>query len=135
MGEARLTAPSNENEIQTMAPHTTDLSVDDTTTDTHTNGLAGVGALLASAAALAACGGGGMRGPRGPEGTTDQANLPGSGGDEPAQSGTPPTQVDAARFLSQATFGARSAEEIEELRTEGYEHWLWGQFNSTRCPT
>jgi len=131
MGEARLTAPSNENEIQTMAPHTTDLSVDDTTTDTRTNGLAGVGALLASAAALAACGGGGMRGPRGPEGTTDQANLPGSGGDEPAQAGTPPTQVDAARFMSQATFGARSAEEIEALRSEGYEHWLWGQFNST----
>ncbi len=36
--------------------------------------------------------------------------------------------VDAARFLTQATFGIRSIQEITDLQNEGLEHWLWRQF-------
>lgn len=90
----------------------------------------GLAVALTAAAALAACGGGGMRGPQGPTGTINQANLPGSGGDEPPVASAPTSQVDAARFMAQATFGPQSTDEIEALRHEGYAHWLWAQFNS-----
>ncbi len=71
-----------------------------------------------------------MRDPIGPTGTIEQRNLPGSGGDEPAASSTTPTPVDAARFMSQATFGPRSADDIEKVRARGYDRWLWDQFNA-----
>ncbi|MDH5264217.1 MAG: DUF1800 family protein, partial [Betaproteobacteria bacterium] len=35
---------------------------------------------------------------------------------------------DAARFLTQATFGLRSAEEIDALKSQGYPAWLEEQF-------
>ncbi len=35
---------------------------------------------------------------------------------------------DAARFLTQATFGIRSVQEMTDLQSEGLEHWLWRQF-------
>lgn len=88
-------------------------------------------ATTAATAALAACGGGHVGTP-GPNSTAQAAGLPGSGGAEPA---TPaqaqrPSAVDAARFLTQASFGPRSVDEIEALRAEGYDHWLWSQFNA-----
>ena len=36
--------------------------------------------------------------------------------------------IDAARFLTQATFGIRSVDEIQALRTQGYAAWLDAQF-------
>ena len=45
----------------------------------------------------------------------------------PPLPGTPPTDQDAARFLIQATFGPTS-EEIEKVKTGGYETWLQEQF-------
>ena len=92
----------------------------------------GLGAALAgAAAALAACGDGHVGSPG--TGSVQMASgLAGSGGAEPAsaQAGERPSQPDAARFLSQATFGVRSVEEIEALRGEGYAHWLWRHFNT-----
>jgi uncharacterized protein (DUF1800 family) len=88
-------------------------------------------ALAGAAAALAACGGGHVGSP-GANSVQMAASLPGSGGAEPAPptASEQPSQQDAARFLSQATFGVRSVDEIEALRAEGYAHWLWRQFNA-----
>jgi uncharacterized protein (DUF1800 family) len=36
--------------------------------------------------------------------------------------------VDAARFLTQATFGIGSTKEVSDLQDEGLLHWLWRQF-------
>ncbi|MEY2686158.1 MAG: hypothetical protein RL375_356 [Pseudomonadota bacterium] len=85
----------------------------------------------AAAAALAACGGGHVATP-GPTATVQAADLRGGGGTEPARPAAAqrPSAVDAARFLTQASFGPRSVDEIEALRAEGYEHWLWAQFNA-----
>jgi uncharacterized protein (DUF1800 family) len=93
---------------------------------------AGRAALAATAAlALAACGGGHVDTPAA-NGSVQISSLPGSGGTQPAAPAAAdrPSAVDAARFLSQATFGARSTEEIDALRTMGYEQWLWAQFNA-----
>src|SRR5213075_215582 len=38
------------------------------------------------------------------------------------------SQRDAARFLTQATFGPRNLAEIDALRTQGYAAWLQSQF-------
>ena len=113
--------PDRPDSIETTAPPAE--------TATAVSGLAGVAGILAAAAALAACGGG-MPGPTGPTGVGTQGDLPGSGGSEPAAADTPPSQVDAARFMSQASFGPRSPEEVEAVRAEGYERWLWKQFNA-----
>lgn len=93
-------------------------------------------ALLALASTLAACGGGGGGGgsSTAPAGANEEllqsiSGLPGSGGNAPALAVTPVSRKDAARFLTQATFGARSVAEIEELRNKGFERWLWEQFN------
>lgn len=85
------------------------------------------GAAIAAAWLLDACGGGGGGGL-----ATSGAGLPGGGGAAPAQPAAAerPSAVDAARFLAQATFGATSLEEIEALRTDGFERWLWNQFNA-----
>jgi uncharacterized protein (DUF1800 family) len=40
------------------------------------------------------------------------------------------SEVDAARFLTQATFGIRSIQEVRDLQAQGLEHWLWAQFNA-----
>lgn len=86
---------------------------------------------LAVAAAVSGCGGGHVDTP-GPQTTVQAAGLPGSGGEPPAEpaAGDQPSAVDAARFLAQASFGARSPEEVNAVRTMGYERWLWQQFNA-----
>jgi uncharacterized protein (DUF1800 family) len=107
-----------------------------------------------SAAALAACGGGGggsSGAPASASGTmpTDAngvpsnvpvpdlvsasaAQLPGSGGTAPAAPAVAdrPSAADAARFLTQATFGITSTQQISELQTKGLPLWLWEQFNT-----
>jgi uncharacterized protein (DUF1800 family) len=84
-------------------------------------------AAVAATALLDACGGGGGGGT-----ATSGAGLPGGGGSAPAQPAVAerPSTLDAARFLAQATFGASSLEEIEAVRTDGYERWLFNQFNA-----
>jgi len=42
---------------------------------------------------------------------------------------TPMSRRDAARLLTQASFGIRTPEEVDALAAEGAEHWLWRQFN------
>lgn len=69
-------------------------------------------ALLMLVVALSACGGGGGEG----------ASVP----DQPA---VPPTRVEAARFLNQATFGATPAD-IERVVSLGYSGWLDEQFKA-----
>lgn len=46
---------------------------------------------------------------------------------EPAR--TPMSRRDAARLLTQASFGIRTPDEVDALAAEGAEHWLWRQFN------
>jgi uncharacterized protein (DUF1800 family) len=101
-----------------------------------------------SAATLSACGGGGGEpgdgaNPSGQDpllpglrtfqdsasGLTMAAGLPGASSVEPAsQPGL--SLIDASRFLTQATFGIRSPEQVTALQSEGLEHWLWAQFNA-----
>lgn len=38
------------------------------------------------------------------------------------------SERDAARFLTQATFGIRGPEDVKALQAEGIDHWLWRQF-------
>jgi uncharacterized protein (DUF1800 family) len=100
------------------------------------------------AAALSACGGGGGDpaaggSPNGQDvpppvfrtyqdsasGLIMAAGLPGATSVEPAsQPGL--SLSDASRFLTQATFGIRSPEQVAALQSEGLEHWLWAQFNA-----
>lgn len=112
--------------------------------------FAKAGTLTAlSAAVLAACGGGGGDGSAAgnmqpgangvpsngpvPDLVTLQAGqLPGSGGSAPVSPAAAdrPTAADAARFLSQATFGITSTQQISQLQTKGLPLWLWEQFNT-----
>ena len=46
---------------------------------------------------------------------------------EPAH--LPMSKRDAARLLTQASFGIRTPAEVDALAAEGAEHWLWRQFN------
>ncbi|MBK9394767.1 MAG: DUF1800 domain-containing protein [Uliginosibacterium sp.] len=85
---------------------------------------------------LSSCGGGGGGGSESSGGTAPPvvqiSSLPGAGGTPPAQPSPEarPGAADAARFLSQASFGAHSPAEIEALRVKGYPLWLWEQFNT-----
>ncbi len=96
---------------------------------------------LGLALVLTACGGGGggstgTTGASGNGGGTDTGSatpLPANG--QNALSANPPpapaqqaTQRDAARFLTQASFGATGEADVEAVRTVGYERWLWDQF-------
>ncbi|MFM9916140.1 MAG: DUF1800 family protein [Rhizobacter sp.] len=96
------------------------------------------GLFLAALLSLAGCGGGG-----GGSSTDGAASNPDTSGTTPPPTtatggsapGRPapadrPSAVDAARLLTQATFGIASVNEIEAVRTDGYERWLWTQFNS-----
>ncbi len=92
--------------------------------------------VLALASSMVACGGGGGGGApsTAPAGANEEllqnvSGLPGSGGSAPPVPASPTSRKDAARFLTQATFGARSVAEIDEVRAKGYERWLWEQFN------
>ncbi len=96
-----------------------------------------VSALAAiSAAALAACGGGGSDGgastPPPDLVFVDATNLPGSGGPKPAQpaAADQPSAPDTARFLTQASFGIQSKEQIAQTQVKGLPLWLWEQFNT-----
>jgi uncharacterized protein (DUF1800 family) len=49
----------------------------------------------------------------------------------PLAPGSQPTATDAARFLTQASFGATGAEEIAQVQQLGFEQWLTHQFSLT----
>ena len=110
-------------------------------------------AALVSPLALAACGGGGGGGDSVAEGSaagTAQAQAQASGASvipasvalsaglrialgeltsrptEPERA--PMSRRDAARLLTQASFGIRTPAEVDDLMSEGAEHWLWRQF-------
>jgi uncharacterized protein (DUF1800 family) len=79
---------------------------------------------------LAACGGGSDNTVDPQTGLTVAANLPGAGGAQPAKVEGLST-IDATRFLTQATFGLRSLDEVTALQVEGLQAWLWRQFNAS----
>ncbi len=103
-------------------------------------------------ATLAACGGGGgggasgsagsTAGPQSQQGNTNSSNdglvtvqakdLPGSGGVQPSPPATVnrPTAADAARFLTQSTFGIQSTQQVSQIQEKGFALWLWEQFNT-----
>lgn len=92
---------------------------------------AAVGAAVAAAALLAACGGGADD--AGPEAKATPSTLPGSSGGgtatQRALAATPSMSArDAARFLTQATFGPASIEQIAALQAQGAYAWLNAQF-------
>ena len=141
-----------EHEDQPDAAATTTVDVESAAALSTPNHGASVGAIsaLAGSMVLAACGGGGPGGvidsavtsPAEPDSSTvggargvredmlqTSSDQPGSGGDEPAAPATAVSRRDAARFLTQATFGVKSVAEIDALRNQGYERWLWQQFN------
>jgi uncharacterized protein (DUF1800 family) len=104
---------------------------------------------LAALLVLQACGGGGGAPPV-VGAVVGTPSAPGGGATPPAASGGPspappvltgsgpplpslaerPSAPDAARFMTQATFGTKTLEEMEALRVEGFPHWLWTQFNT-----
>jgi hypothetical protein len=91
------------------------------------------GLAIAATLALSACGGGGggtAATPASPGTVTLLSLGPGGPEPEPVSATSRPTTSDAARFLTQATFGIKSVDEIEALRNEGFAHWLWAQFNA-----
>lgn len=85
-------------------------------------------AVLALASSMVACGGGGGGGgapSTAPAGANEEllqnlSGLPGSGGSAPPVPAAPTSRKDAVRFLTQATFGARSVAEIDDVRAKGY---------------
>lgn len=80
---------------------------------------AGLAAALAAAALASACGGGGGAG--GPASTAGTATAA-------APPAPPPSRRDAARFLTQASFGATGPAQIDALVAQGLEPWLDEQF-------
>jgi uncharacterized protein (DUF1800 family) len=90
---------------------------------------------------LAACGGGGggdagshtsnTINPSTPQ-LENAINLPGAGGTSPARASPTeqPSSQDAARFLTQASFGIKSSAQVQELREKGFPLWLWEQINT-----
>ncbi len=99
-------------------------------------------ALSAAAlAALAACGGGGGGGsstttkantPQGDLVTVSATDLPGSGGAPPAAPAEKdrPAAPDAARFLTQTSFGIQSTAQVAKVQEKGFPLWLWEHFNT-----
>lgn len=84
---------------------------------------AGAAAALAAAALLAACGGGG-----GADAGSAAPATPTTPGGSSQPSAPPPTRRDAARFLSQSTFGATGAAQVDALVTQGFDAWMTAQF-------
>ena len=76
-------------------------------------------ALSIAALTLTACGGGGGEGVAPPPGNTPPTTPP----------TVAPTRNEAARFLTQATFGP-STTDIDRVVALGYAAWLEEQFNS-----
>jgi uncharacterized protein (DUF1800 family) len=62
-------------------------------------------------------------------GLTVASGLPGASLVEPAMQGDMGA-ADAARLLTQATFGIRTVDQVTALQKEGAGHWLWRQFNA-----
>ena len=82
---------------------------------------------------LAACGGGGgSNPPNSTPSTVDAINLPGSGGSPPPRVAPDqrPSAADAARFLTQASFGMQSTQDVLQVQEKGYPLWLWEQINT-----
>jgi uncharacterized protein (DUF1800 family) len=48
----------------------------------------------------------------------------------PPAAGTEPSAKDGSRFLTQASFGVQSEQQITDLQKLGYERWLWDQFRA-----
>ena len=92
----------------------------DTATGRFATAAATASAMASASALLAACGGGG---------SGLASDLPGSGGTPPPVQTVPPSERDAARFLTQASFGTSSPERIAALQKQGFEAWLFEQFN------
>lgn len=94
---------------------------------------------LACWAALALTGcGGASGGSSTPPGTADSSSVPlqnvaGGCASQPAAPAADqrPSTTDAARLLTQATFGIQSLGEVENLRNTGFERWLCAQFAQT----
>lgn len=90
------------------------------------------GVLALALCTLAACGGGGGGDDGGPElgggGATPSTPEPPS-----PYPDIPPSDAEAARFLTQATFGPTPAE-ITRLRQIGYRRWLDEQLDPSRTP-
>lgn len=80
--------------------------------------------LVLAICILAACGGGGDTTGTSP-GTTPPVTVP----TPPPSTGIPPTEADAQRFLSQASFGPTQAS-IDSLRSVGLKPWLAAQFQA-----
>lgn len=98
----------------------------------HTSTLSANAALSALAlATLASCGGGGSADTDNPD-VIPALNLPGAGGKRPAEPSLAnrPSAIDAARFLTQATFGIQSTQQIAQTQQKGFALWLWEQFNT-----
>jgi uncharacterized protein (DUF1800 family) len=93
----------------------------------------------ALSALLAACGGGGGGSSNNdginttPPALGSAVDLPGSGGSPPPKAALDqqPTATDAARFLTQASFGMKSTQEVQQVREKGYPLWLWEQINTS----
>ncbi len=85
-------------------------------------------------ALLAACGGGGGNSSTSSNtpGVVNAIDLPGSGGTPPPRPSPAekPSNQDAARFLTQASFGIKSSAQVQEVREKGYPLWLWEQINT-----
>ncbi len=104
----------------------------------HAMKLKGLLVTVAAALWLTACGGGGggstsavPAAPVGPIPPVPPGGFAPSG-PTPAPGG-PASDVQAVRFLAQASFGATPAE-IDRIKTLGYNDWLEQQFQVTRTP-
>ncbi|RTL41216.1 MAG: DUF1800 domain-containing protein, partial [Burkholderiales bacterium] len=86
---------------------------------------AGAAAALAATALLAACGGGGGSGADAGSPAPATPATPGAGS---PPSAPPPTRRDAARFLSQSTFGATGPAQVDALVAQGFDAWMTAQF-------
>ncbi len=90
-------------------------------------------------ALLAACGGGGGSSDASsspspaPPPLQNATNLPGTGGTAPARPSPAeqPSSQDAARLLTQASFGIKSTTQVQEVREKGFPLWLWEQFQAS----
>lgn len=81
---------------------------------------------LSALATLSACGGGSS-------GTTTaiSGSINNPVTELPPVTSSPPSSRDAARFLTQTSFGIRSPDEIEQVRSNGFERWIADQFNKS----
>lgn len=113
-----------------IEPETEAANHDSVVPEPETHSTAQTVLAMAALATLASCGGG----DGGPDGSVviAAANLQGSGGDKPAEPATADQSnlTDTARFLTQATFGIQSVQQIADTQKKGFALWLWEQFNT-----